>query len=90
MADITNTDNTILIESRLTTIDNPYNPFDQFDQWFLFDVEKGYNTCARLARLLNINDDMTDLEEGIEVQRAQDALIQYDALDIYKKVYRNS
>lgn len=90
MADITNTDNTILIESRLTTIDNPYNPFDQFDQWFLFDVEKGYNTCARLARLLNINDDMTDLEEGLEIQRAQDALIQYDALDIYKKVYKNS
>lgn len=32
----------------LTTFDNPYNPFEQFSDWFLFDVEKGYNTCAYL------------------------------------------
>lgn len=30
----------------ITTFDNPYNPFEQFSNWFLFDVEKGYNTCS--------------------------------------------
>ena len=30
----------------LTTVDNPYNPFDQFDSWYQFDMDKGYGTCS--------------------------------------------
>ena len=46
-------------ETMLTTSDNPFDPFEQFTSWFLFDVEKGYYTCAHLARLANITDEMT-------------------------------
>ena len=35
----------------LTTVDNPYNPFEQFVSWFLFDAEKGYGTCDYLGRV---------------------------------------
>ena len=34
----------------ITTIDNPFDPFEQFTSWFMFDVEKGYNCCSRLMR----------------------------------------
>ena len=46
----------------LTTIDNPFDPFEQFTQWFLFDVEKGYNTCGYLGRITRISDEMTEEE----------------------------
>lgn len=73
---------------RITTIDNPYDPFTEFDKWFNFDVEKGYYTCSKLARLSNITEDMTDKELIEEEQRAINRLIQIDPLDIYKKIER--
>lgn len=70
----------------LTTFDNPFNPFDDFTSWFLFDVEKGYNTCAYLARIANFSDDMTQKEIDEETERAIDQIISYDFMNIYKKV----
>lgn len=75
-------------ECTLTTIDNPYDPFKQFNDWFLFDVEKGYYSCSRLARIARITDDLTQKETNEEIERAVDEIIKYDVLDIYKKVSR--
>lgn len=74
----------------LTTFDNPYNPFDKFTEWYLFDVEKGYNTCSHMARLANLTDDMTQKEIDEENERVIDKLIEYDFMNIYKKVWRNT
>lgn len=70
----------------LTTFDNPFNPFDQFESWFLFDLEKGYNSLGRLARTANISEDMTDKEYLEETERAIDEIILYDYQNIYKKL----
>ena len=70
----------------LTTFDNPFDPFEQFTDWFMFDVEKGYNTCSYLARIAKLTDDMSDQEIDAEVERAIDEIIQYDFMNIYKKV----
>lgn len=72
----------------LTTIDNPYDPFEEFDKWFLFDVEKGYNSCSYLARIAEIPDDFSDSEASAEIERAIDEIIKYDFLNIRKKVKR--
>lgn len=77
-------------DCRLTTFDNPFDPFEQFTQWFLFDVEKGYNTCSLLGRIEQTFDDMSDKELDEEHERAIDEIIDNDFLNIYKKVYRNS
>lgn len=73
----------------LTTFDNPYNPFEQFDEWFLYDVEKGYNTCSYLARIARTSDEFTDEENNQEILRAIDEIIRYDFLNIYKKVKKS-
>ena len=73
----------------LTTFDNPYNPFTQFSRWFVFDVEKGYNTCGYLGRITRISDEMTEEEYNQEIETAIDEIIKYDFKNIYRKVYRD-
>ena len=77
-------------ECRLTTIDNPFDPFTQFDDWFLFDTEKGYNSCSRLDRITNFSDEMSEVEINEEIERAIDEIIKYDFLNVYKKVTKTT
>jgi len=71
----------------LTTKDNPFDPFDQFDSWFLFDVEHQYNTCDYLGRVVRTSDRLSDEENRKEFERAIDQIIERDFQMIYKKVY---
>lgn len=71
---------------RLTTFDNPFDPFDDFTSWFMFDIEKGYNTCGYLDRIANVSDNMSQKEVNEEIERAIDEIIKYDFQNIYKKV----
>ena len=75
-------------ETRLTTFDNPFDPFEEFTSWWMFDVEKGYNTCAYVDRIAHVTDDMTQKEVNEEIERAIDEIILYNPLNIYKKVKR--
>lgn len=55
---------------------------------FLFDVEKGYNTCAYLDRIAHTSDQFSEEENNQEIERAIDEIIRYDFMNIYKKVKR--
>lgn len=74
----------------LTTNDNPYDPFEQFTQWMMFDEEKGYHTCAYLGRIARTSDLFTEEENNREIERAIDEIIKYDFMNIYKKVKRTT
>ena len=73
-------------EYMLTTIDNPYDPFEDFDSWLMFDKEKGYDCCEKVARIAQISDDMSEKEINEEIDRAIDEIIKNDFMNIYKKV----
>lgn len=77
---------TTMKEVALTTIDNPYNPLEDFDKWFIFDVVHGYNSCGLLARIARTSNAFTDKENRDEIERAIDEIIKYDFTNIYKKV----
>ena len=70
----------------LSTIDNPFNPFEDYSSWLMFDKEKGYDSAERLMRIAKLTDDMTQKEENEEIERAIDEIIKYDILNIYVKV----
>ncbi len=50
----------------LTTTDNPYDPFTEFESWLAYDEQTGYFTNGLLARLCldspNFSDEQNDLE----------------------------
>lgn len=73
----------------LTTIDNPFDPFNQFDSWIQFDLDKGYNSCAYLDRIARTSDQLSDSENEDEIERAIDEIIKYDFMNIYLKVAEN-
>ena len=77
-------------ECMITTFDNPYDPFTQFNHWFLFDTEKGYNTCAYLDRVAKVSEEFSDEENNLAIERAIDEIIKYDFRNIYKKVSRTA
>lgn len=75
-------------EFALTTIDNPFDPFKQFSDWFAYDIHHDYGCCALLDRFANTSDDMAKSEYQRELSRAIDDILIYDFEGIYKKVSR--
>lgn len=72
----------------LTTVDNPFDPIDEFDSWFDFDMEKGYNSCAYLDRIAKTSSELTDQENQDEIESAIDEIIKNDFMNMYRKVKR--
>ena len=73
-------------QSMLTTTDNPFNPFTHFDEWFAFDTQKGYHTCAYLARIAKTSDELSQEDEDLAIEAAIDEIVELNVLGIYKKV----
>lgn len=71
----------------LSTIDNPFNPFVNFNEWYRFDMDMKYDTCGRLARITNFSDDMSEEEVDAETERAIKFLMENDVLGIFIRVY---
>lgn len=74
-------------EAMLTTTDNPFDPFTQFDEWKAYDEAKGYYTCSYLARIVKTSEELSPEEEATAIDNAIDEIIKMNILGIYKKVY---
>lgn len=70
----------------LTTSDNPFDPFDKFDDWRRFDEEKGYYSCSRLARIAKVSEELTQKEIDEAVENAIDEIVFNDPTYLYMKV----
>lgn len=72
--------------SMLTTLDNPFNPFTDFDDWYAFDVNNGYHSCAYLARISKTSDELSEADEAIAIESAIDEIVKLNITGIYTKV----
>jgi hypothetical protein len=78
-----------MAESMLTTVDNPYDPFTQFDEWYAFDEAAGYHSSALLARIVRTSDDLSEADQSLAIEDAIDEVVRENVLGIYKKVQTN-
>lgn len=74
-------------ECFITTIDNPFDYFTQFDQWLAFDRLNGHYTLEYVARLIRLAPDMSEEEEDLEYERVFDSIIEWNG-DFYKRIYK--
>ena len=76
-----------MIESMLTTDDNPYSPFDEFEAWYAFDVARGYHTLSYLARIVVTSNELSDADQLLANELAIDEILKVNPLN-YRKVSR--
>lgn len=62
-------------ESMLSTTDNPYNPWSEFDDWNRWDCSHGYNTLAYLGRLTRTSDDLSEPDQSVAYEQAIDEVV---------------
>lgn len=74
----------------LSTIDNPFNPFTEWDKWLAYDESQGYYSSNFLARIANYSDDLSDLDQIIEKNRAIDEIIENDVTGKFIRVVDHS
>lgn len=75
-----------MTQSMLTTIDNPFDPFTQFDEWYAFDESKGYHTCSLLSRITKASEELDMIDQQSAIERAIEEIVKYNVSGIHRKV----
>jgi len=73
-------------EYMLTTVDNPFNPFTQFDEWLAWDHKAGYDTPALLDRIAVQSDEMSEADQAQAVDLAMDEIVRENVSGMHTKV----
>ena len=75
-------------DSMLTTFDNPFNPFTEFDRWWKEDLLLGHNCCGLLANESNVSDIASDEVNDKAIIEAMERIVKREPM-VYKIVYQS-
>ena len=70
----------------LTTVDNPYNPHTQFDEWLAYDMAMGYDTSGLLARIVRTSDELSEADQELAVDAAIDEIVRENVSAMHRKI----
>lgn len=68
----------------ITTIDNPWNPFTHYDDWFAYDEAAGYHTNSYLARVANHSSELSEADQDLAIDTAIEEILRENILGIYR------
>ena len=78
----------MVTQAALTTMDNPFSPFDEYKEWNAFDERKGYNTASLLARVAIVSHDLSIPDHLKAIEDAIDEIIKENVSGVHRKVTR--
>ncbi len=70
----------------ITTTDNPYDPMNEFDDWYKYDISHGYGTSEYLARVAKISSHLGDKLNDEAIEEAINEIIEFNPPSMYKKL----
>jgi hypothetical protein len=74
-------------EYMLTTIDNPINPFNDFDEWYNYDERiLGYHTCSVLAKECKTSFEFSETQQEQDINEAIDRICKRNVLGVYRRI----
>jgi hypothetical protein len=76
----------VAIKYMLTTIDNPYDPFTEWDEWLGYDEARGYYSSSLLARIALYSDELSETDQYLAIEYAIDEIIKEDVTNKFRKV----
>lgn len=73
----------------LTTIDNPFNPFTHWDEWWAYDHFHGHKSCELLGRVAEISHDLSEEDNDETIEEAIREIVRNDPTATYTIAFEN-
>jgi hypothetical protein len=75
-----------MAEHMLTTVDNPFSPLTQYDEWYAWDERSGYHTTGLLARIVKTSDELSESDQSLAIELAIDEIVSENVSGVHKKI----
>jgi formylmethanofuran dehydrogenase subunit A len=72
----------------ITTTDNPFSPFTQYDEWLTWDMAR-HNTNSLLARVVRTSPELSEADQDLAIQEAIDEIVSQNLSGVHTKVRAN-
>lgn len=77
-------------KAMVTTKDNPFSPFTEFEEWYAYDQRKGYHTPSLLARLTYTSASLSEVDQDLALDRAINEIVSENVTGNYVKVFEET